>query len=148
MLSDDLRSFVCRGRLQLLQCNSLLHLYYGVPKHCKLCNFPSDTASHILNGCPKLKNMYQQRHDRIVNLIYDKVVSKSEADTVVLKDTFITPDIFGSQKPTFDHPHNRPDIVCIDKKSRTVTIVEISVPFDAHIERLTHINLTSIIPSL
>ena len=53
----------------------------------------------------------------------------------MLKDTFITPDIFGSQKPTFDHPHNRPDIVCIDKKSRTATIVEISVPYDAHIEK-------------
>ena len=48
MLSDDLRSFVCRGRLQLLQCNSLLHLYYGVPKQCKLCDFPYDTASHLM----------------------------------------------------------------------------------------------------
>ena len=71
--------------------------------------------------------MYQQRHDRIVNLIYDKVVGKSKADTVVLKDTFVTPDKLGSQKTTFDHPNNRPDIVCIDKKSRTATIVEISV---------------------
>ena len=79
--------------------------------------------------------MYQQRHDRIVNLIYDKVVGRSKVDTVVLKDTFITPDKLGSQKATFDHPNNRPDIVCIDKKSRTATIVEISVPFDAHIEK-------------
>ena len=28
-LSDDIQSFVARGRLQLLQCNSLMHVYYG-----------------------------------------------------------------------------------------------------------------------
>ena len=76
-----------------------------------------------------------QRHDRIVNLIYDKVVGKNESDTVVFKDTFITPDKFGSQLPNFQHPHTRPDIVCIDKKSRTATIIEVAVPFDAHIEK-------------
>ena len=135
MLSDDLRSFVCRGRLQLLQCNSLLHLYYAIPKHCRLCGFRSDTASHILNGCPKLKNMYQKRHDRIVSLIHDKIVGKSKSDTVVLKDTFLTPDKLDSQLPRFEHPHTRPDIVCIDNKSRTVTLIEVAVPFDAHIDK-------------
>ena len=54
-LSDEIISFVCRGRLQLLQCNSLLHLYYGVDKKCNLCQFRSDTASHILNGYKSLK---------------------------------------------------------------------------------------------
>ena len=135
MLTDDLRSFVCRGRLQLLQCNSLLHLYYGIPKHCRLCGFPSDTASHVLNGCTKIKNMYQKRHDRMVNLIHDKVVGKRKSDTVVLKDTFITPDKFDSHLPNFEHPHTRPDIVCIDKKSRTATIIEVAVPFDAHMDK-------------
>ena len=60
-LNDDIRSFVCRGRLQLLQCNSLLHLYYQSPKTCNLCNFHTETVSHILNGCNKMKNNYQKK---------------------------------------------------------------------------------------
>ena len=132
-VSDDLRSFVCRGRLQLLQCNSLLHLYYGVPKNCKLCNFHSDTASHLLNGCAKQKNLYQQRHDRIVELVHLKIKSvNSKRNTHVIKDSFITPQVFGSQQSHFQNPHTRPDITVIDRDAKTAMIIEISVPFDAH----------------
>ena len=132
-LSDDLRSFVCRGRLQLLQCNSLLHLYYGVPKQCKLCDFPYDTASHLLNGCAKQKNLYQQRHDRIVELVHLKIKSvNSKRNTHVIKDSFITPQVFGSQQSHFQNPHTRPDITVIDRDAKTAMIIEISVPFDAH----------------
>ena len=135
-LSDDLRSFVCRGRLQLLQCNSLLHLYYGVPKHCTLCNFHSDTASHLLNGCSKQKNIYQLRHDRIVDLVYTKVKAANNVQNkLVLKDCFVTPVTLGSQQTNFQTPHTRPDIVIIDEEDKTVIIVEVSVPFDAHMSK-------------
>ena len=45
-LKDELRSFVCRGRLQLLQCNSLLHLYYNTPKQCYICSFIRYRITH------------------------------------------------------------------------------------------------------
>ena len=34
-ITNDLISFVYRSRLQLLQCNSLLHTYYASGKHCR-----------------------------------------------------------------------------------------------------------------
>ena len=76
-LSDDIRSFVCRSRLQILQCNNLLHLYYNTNhKSCDLCNHPLETVSHIMNSCKQLKNMYSKRHNRIVDIIHGKIPSQ------------------------------------------------------------------------
>ena len=69
-LSDDIQSFVARGRLQLLQSNSLMHIYYGTSRECAQCGFYTETLSHILNGCRKMKLMYQKRHNRFVDMLY------------------------------------------------------------------------------
>ena len=137
-ISGAVRSFVCRSRLQLIECNSLLHLYYGVPKHCQICKFPSDTISHILNTCPHFKNDYQRRHNRIVDLIFDKIkfAVKDKSETIeIYKDSFIKPNLFYSDLENFINPHNRPDIFTIDQELKHVTITEVSVPFDAHLDK-------------
>ena len=61
-LSDNLVKFVLKARLQLLECNSLLHTYYPgtYPKSCSRCCFYADTVSHALNGCRESKNSSQQ----------------------------------------------------------------------------------------
>ena len=133
-VSDDVRSFVCRGRLQLLQCNSLLHLYYKVPKSCNLCRHPSETASHILNGCRELKNIYSKRHNRVVDILHTKI-SSANRTKYILKDTVLSPDIFSSEQETFTHRNTRPDITMIDKASKTVTLIEVSLPFDAFMNK-------------
>ena len=43
-LSDDIISFACRGRLQLLQCNTLMHLYYKTHKFCDLCHHRNENV--------------------------------------------------------------------------------------------------------
>lgn len=138
-LTDDLRSFIIRGRLQLLQANSLLHIYYNVGKHCRLCNHPSDTVSHVLNGCTKLKDIYQKRHNRIVDIIYSKV-RHANGQNPVLKDTMLKPEMFVNENEqvsssSFQTQNTRLDIVVIDNKTREVIITEISVPFDGHFEK-------------
>ena len=68
---DNVRSFVLKGRLQLLPCYSLLHTYYPLSydKRCMICNHPSETVSHSLSGCRKYKSIYEARQNRIVDLI-------------------------------------------------------------------------------
>jgi len=134
-LSDSLRSFVSRGRLQLLQCDSLLSLYYpgSYTKSCKLCNHPFDTVSHVLNGCTKFQPMYQKRHNRIVDLIFDKIRA-SNGEHEVLKDTVLTPQRFYSTQESFRHSNIRPDITVIDRENQKVRITEIAVPFDAFLQ--------------
>ena len=135
-LNDDIRSFVCRGRLQLLQCNSLLHLYYQSPKTCNLCNFHTETVSHILNGCDKMKNNYQKRHNRVVDMISQKIntLFAKDANCEMIKDTILKPQMFESEQENFVNPHTRPDIVIINREEKEVTIIEISTPFDAFLE--------------
>ena len=45
-INDNLVKFILKTRLQLLECNSLLHRYYPrvYPKSCLLCNNPFDTG--------------------------------------------------------------------------------------------------------
>ena len=134
-LSDSLRSFVCRGRLQLLPCETLLSLYYpgSYTKSCKICNHPFDNVSHILNGCTKFRMMYQKRHNRIVDLIFGKIKGANNGKEV-LKDTVLKPDLFDSAADTFRNKHTRPDIVVIDREQKTVMITEIAIPFDPHLQ--------------
>ena len=130
-LSDDIRSFVCRGRLQILQCNSILHLYYNADRSCNLCNHPSETVSHILNGCKQLKDMYTKRHNRLVDLIYEKIPSQHNMS--IIKDKTLTPSDFNDSSESFITTHRRPDITVIDTETRQVFLVEIAVPFDTFI---------------
>ena len=132
-ISDDIVSFVCRGRLQLLQCNSLMHIYYKTPRFCKLCNHPYENESHVLNGCRELKNIYSKRHNRLVDLIHGKI--KPTPNVTVIKDGILTPSVFqDTNQNSFVTTHRRPDITIIDRESGEVKFIEISVPFDIHIQ--------------
>ncbi len=59
-LDDKLVMFIVKARLQLLETNALLAVYYpnSYIRGCHLCNHPVDTASHVLNGCMSFNNMY------------------------------------------------------------------------------------------
>ena len=133
-LDDKFRNFILKCRLQLLPCQSLLSLYYPHihDKKCELCNFPFDTVSHVLNGCPRFKQMYQDRHNRIVNLIFDKI-SHINNHARVLKDKVLKPNMFNSDLESFVHHNTRPDIVVVDEENKSVIINEISIPYDCHL---------------
>ena len=133
-LRDSLISFVIRGRLQLLQCNSLMSLYYPneCSQRCTLCNFPTETVSHILNGCAKYQLLYQARHNRVVDVVTSYI--PAGVSLVVIKDTCLTPSLFGSDAEAFRTTATRPDITIINQSSREVFLVEIAVPFDAFID--------------
>ena len=131
-LSDDIRSFVCRSRLQILQCNNLLHLYYNTNhKSCDLCNHPLETVSHIMNSCKQLKNMYSKRHNRIVDIIHGKIPSQQH--TTIIKDKILSPTDFNDNSDSFITTNRRPDITIIDSDTRQVFLVEIALPFDTFI---------------
>ena len=96
-LSDDVRSFS--------------------PKICNLCNFHTETVSYVLNQCSKMKNNYQKRHNRVIDLISQKI-------------NILKPQMFESEQEIFVNPHTRPDIVIINRNEKEVATIEISTPFD------------------
>ena len=105
-------------------------------KNCKLCNFHSDTVSHIMNGCNKLKKAYQERHNRLVNIIHDKITTFNPGCEII-KDKPLRPEYFEENLSNvhFTTRSVRPDICIIDREEKTVNLVEVSVPFDAHINQ-------------
>jgi hypothetical protein len=133
-IRDSLVSFVVRGRLQLLQCNSLMALYYPneCSRRCQLCNHPAETVSHILNGC-KYQTLYQARHNRLVDVITSYVPNNNGA-RMIIKDTCLTPRLFGRDSDAFVTNAIRPDISIINHTNREVILVEVAVPFDAFID--------------
>ena len=77
--------------------------------------------------------MYQARHNRINDLINNKLVS-IHSDATIIKDSILNPSNFEQSYPgSFTTRECRPDIALIDKENKKAYIVEISVPFDAHI---------------
>ena len=134
-LRDSLVCFVVRGRLQLLQCNSLMALYYPneCTRPCALCNHPTETESHVLNGCPRYQLLYTARHNRVIDVVASHIPSRDSLH--VIKDTCLSPSLFGSEPDTaFTTRAVRPDLVIIDRTNSEVFLVEVAVPFDAFVD--------------
>ena len=135
-LSDRLIQFVVKGRLQLLETQSMLYIYYPNlhTKRCPSCNHPTDTTSHVLNGCMTHRQCYIQRHDRSVDHIHNELLKMSQfKDCRLLKNKVINNNVFPNAM--FDEvQHTKPDIIVIDDENNKVYIVELSHPYDAFIE--------------
>ena len=77
--------------------------------------------------------MYQDRHNRIVDCLFNKI-SNANSECDVFKDKLLKPSMFDSNLEQFVHPHKRPDIVVIDKEQQLVLLTEVSVPYDCHFQ--------------
>lgn len=132
-ITDNLVKFIYKCRSQLLECNSLLHRYYPrvYQKSCPICRNPSDTVSHILNGCMNFHDMYIKRHDRIVNLIH-KELNTNNPDLTIYNNQIITADMVGGNTNDI-LIHRKPDLLVIDHNGGNIFVVEVSTPFDAFI---------------
>lgn len=134
-INDHLTRFVTKGRLQLLETSAVKNTYYPqtYSKECPLCGFFSDTNSHALNGCRKLKGLYTERHDRCVKLV------KVELQKSVFTENC---ELFENQCVSVDDrsnlESNKPDLCFIDHGNSVAFIIEVSNPFDPFIEDCYH----------
>ena len=65
-----------------------------------------------------------------------KYVFLSHSEHIQLfKDCIFKPCTVDSDNEQFTYAHTRPDIFTIDNELKQVTIIEISVSFDAHLDR-------------
>ncbi len=135
-LNDALVKFVCKARLQLLETQSLLSIYYPQKYNntCPMCGFTPDTASHILSSCQAFRGMYIERHDRSVDHIYDQINNhRLHLNSTVVRNKLVTPQMLNVEQ--FDnHVLNKPDIFVYDTETKEAFIIEISHPFDAFIQ--------------
>ena len=85
-----------------------------------------------------LKDIDIDRHNKITDLIFEKVNKYLSCENVVFfKDKFLKPSNFDHDidiNTEFVTRNIRPDIAVVDHESKTVKLIEISTPFDAHID--------------
>ena len=118
-LADKLVKFVTKARLQIVETNTFLHLCYpnSYQKRCPRCNNPSETISHVLNGCMEFKNLYVARHNRIVKLIgeqiaADKLDFKIHCDKIVKPEMFVNESEISDQSFSFQWSTTEGPICC------------------------------------
>lgn len=141
-LPEKLVKFVTKARLQIAETNTFLHLCYpnAYQKRCPRCSNPSETISHVLNGCMEFKNFYVRRHNKILKLIEEQIAVHNPDSFEVYCDRVVKPEMLVSQNATQDSPsvvrvrHRRPDLLLVNKKSKKAFIVELSIPFDRFLQ--------------
>ena len=129
------------------------HVYYSVKlgqdttsNLCRLCHSKQETVSHLLSGCERLSQTeYLYRHNNVLKCLYFALLQKfgiiktipppnSETEpkpVTKYNDVEILWDIpivsSGSQFITPIEQGNRPDMVLINQKTKTVVVIECTV---------------------
>ncbi|XP_044745135.1 uncharacterized protein LOC123306999 [Coccinella septempunctata] len=114
---------------------------------CRKCSQALETIQHITSSCSILApREYTHRHNAMAKVFHQAIANKTGLLTTVKKIHEYVPKpllenssvkIYWDERILTDRmiPHNRPDIVVIDKTNRKATIIDITVPADDNIAR-------------
>lgn len=112
--------FLHRARLDCVPLNGTKRFGEG-SKQCRHCQHPNETLPHVLSCCLRHSTARQLRHHNVVHRLAKAVPS---AAGVVREDRRV---------PHCDSPL-RPDIVVIDERSKSLTIVDVAIIFENRYE--------------
>ena len=130
-MDDALVRFCLKARLNILPTNFTKHIWNKENNPaCTFCNNDTESMAHVLNGCRQFQNYYSSRHDRIVLKIF-KFLQEYCVDGYYIHMEKMGQTLF----PEYQHdwqriPNRKPDIVIINKRSKSCIIVEVTVPYD------------------
>ena len=114
---------------------NLRRWHYRVCNKCPLCNSPTPTSAHILNGCQEAltQGRYTWRHDSVLNCLLSNVLETLSATSHLHADI---PSWRASESPPATVPTNisttraRPDMVLIEDLS--VNLLELTIPTNTY----------------
>ena len=105
---------------------------------CALCG-NKETLQHVLNNCKTMldQGRYTWRHNSVLRIIMDTLKDVSDqswslfycdlAGAKKIAGTTIPPDILPTQQ--------RPDLVLINESSKSIIIIELTIPFEQNIHK-------------
>ena len=153
-LSDKLVQFVIKGRLQITETNVLLAKMYpdSYGKRCKICKNPHDTISHVLNGCMEFRANYSKRHNRVVDLVCE-TIEKYNPTLNMYRERIVTANLVkgdDDEIQLIDYfqqvQARKPDMLLFDHLNKKCYIIEVSVPFDAFIDKCYETKFQKYVP--
>ena len=97
---------------------------------CPLCSISPCTLGHMLSNCKEALNRFEWRHNNIVNYLHSLFSSQGLDGVEVFADleghrvngVTVPPDVAMTAQ--------KPDLVIINRKSKEVKLVELTVPWD------------------
>ncbi len=104
--------------------------------NCELCGNRS-TLLHILNGCKTAldQGRYTFRHNAVVSYLVKYLKENVNYDTKVFADIKGSSTTGGTIPADIVPTAEKPDIVCLDYSKKSISIPELSVPFESNINR-------------
>lgn len=121
---------------------------------CRVCRADKETVQHIISGCPALApTKYLKRHDDVCKYVHIQLLKEFGIDTShkwyehnpnSVEENENVKILWNFPIQT-DHtiPHNKPDIILINKQTKEANIIDIAIPNDNNIarKRLEKINI-------
>lgn len=110
--------FIFRARLNCLPLNGALRGKAAKDKRCRRCGYKLETLPHVLCNCNPAMVHITKRHNAVLDRITKGIPLTDD------REMRINRKVEGSSS------NDRPDIVILDKKDRTATVVDVAVPFE------------------
>ena len=102
---------------------------------CTFCPQTTGTLHHILNNCTVCLERYEWRHNNILRFLYNTATESLSTDNAKVYADIDNFNVAGGTIP----PHilvtsQRPDLVIIWESTKTILMIELTVPFETNIE--------------
>ncbi len=136
-LPKGLLSFATRAAINVLPSGDNLKIWGRSDKgNCELCGNGS-TLLHILNGCTTSlqQGRYTFRHNAVVSYLVKFLRENVDKDTKVYADIQGCTVNGGSIPAQVVPTAEKPDIVCVNNITKTISILELSVPFETNLSK-------------
>ena len=97
-----------------------------------------ETLQHVFSACPRYLNIYRKRHDAFGSLVLSALRTELQADDAACGQYEIRRElslggIAREHTVADEHKALRPDAYLIDRRLRTVTPIEFTIPDDARL---------------
>lgn len=119
----------------------------GVEDVCRKCHKPGETIAHITTGCSALSaNAYLGRHNQVAKIIHSKMANnlklkknlppyfKYDPEPVLESSEYV---LYWDRPILTDRTvdYNRPDIVLINKDTKTAKIIDVACPNSYNLQK-------------
>ena len=126
--------FIVNAAIDSLPTNKNLYRWgKRISDKCNLCNC-TGTLHHVLNNCEKMLDRYTWRHNNIIHIILKNIKPTSDNTNKVYADIEGENINGGTIPPHIIPTQQKPDICHIDNNNKTITIIELTIPFETNID--------------
>ncbi len=136
-LPKGLLSFATRAAIDVLPTGDNLKIWGKSDKvNCELCGNRS-TLLHVLNGCTTALNQgrFTFRHNAIISFLVG-FLKENVSEAIKVYSDIQGCTVNGGTIPAHIVPTaEKPDIVCVNAKEKSISILELSVPFETNIDK-------------